>query len=96
MRKEKEKDIYLKCEDKKFFGLEVGTVYMIEIENDEEAESKIEKKTYKALATETKKTTGKDLLTQELKNMSADELREAGDKYKQILEARELEDVLYS
>ena len=49
---------------------------MIEVENDVEAESKIEKKTYKALApTETKKTTAKDLLTNELKNMSADELR---------------------
>ena len=97
LRKEKEKDIFLKCEDKKFYGLEVGTVYMIEIENDEEAESKVEKKTYKALApVNNTKTTAKDLLTNELKNMSADELREAGDKYKEILEARELEDVLFS
>lgn len=59
------------------------------------AESKIEKKTYKAGNAETKKTTGKDLLTEELKNMSVDELGKS-DKYKEVLEARELEDCLYN
>jgi hypothetical protein len=57
----------------------------------------VEKKVYTAHdSTETKKTTGKDLLTQELKNMSADELRAQGNKYKELIEARELEDCLYN
>ena len=93
---DKEKTNYLKSEDKKFYGLEVGTQYVVEVLEDEEAESKIEKKTYTAAPTSEKKMTAKDLLTQELKNMSADELREAGDKYKEIIEARELEDCLYN
>ena len=51
-------------------------MYVIEVVEDDEAESKVEKKVYTANnAGEAKKTTGKDLLTQELKNMSADELR---------------------
>lgn len=37
-----------------------------------------------------------DALTHELKQMSTDELREKGDKYKQLLEARDLEDILFS
>jgi hypothetical protein len=39
---------------------------------------------------------GVDALTEELKKLSPEELREAGDKYKQLLEARDLEDILYS
>ena len=35
---------------------------------------------------EKKKTTGADLLTEELKKMSASELAEAGDKYKELIE----------
>jgi hypothetical protein len=70
---------------------------VIEVVEDDEAESKVEKKVYTAVDTgEAKKTTGKDLLTQELKNMSADELRAQGDKYKELIEARELEDCLYN
>jgi hypothetical protein len=37
-----------------------------------------------------------DAITHELKQMSTDELREKGDKYKQLLEARDLEDILFS
>ena len=69
--------------------------YVIEVEEDVVAEAKIEKKSYKAPTAETKKTTGKYLLTQELKNMSVDELGKS-DKYKEVLEARELEDCLYN
>jgi hypothetical protein len=35
------------------------------------------------------------LLTKQLKGLSTEELREKGDHYKQLLEARDLEDVLY-
>ena len=56
------------------------------MEEDDEAESKIEKKTYTAEVAEKKKTTGADLLTEELKKMSASELAEAGDKYKELIE----------
>lgn len=34
-------------------------------------------------------------LTGELKKMTAEELREHGDKYKELLEQRDLEDILY-
>jgi|LauGreDrversion4_2_1035121.scaffolds.fasta_scaffold2620898_1 hypothetical protein len=34
-------------------------------------------------------------LTDELKSMTHEELLEKGDKYKEIIEARDLEDILY-
>ena len=40
-------------------------------------------------------TSGSAALTRELKGMSVDELREGGERYKALLEARDLEDVLY-
>ena len=96
IRKDKQRDVYLKNENKIFYGLEEGTVYVVEVEEDVEAEAKVEKKVYEPMKKEAKKTTAQDLLTQELKNMSSDELKEAGDKYKSILEARDLEDCLYN
>jgi hypothetical protein len=36
------------------------------------------------------------LLTAELKTLSADELKEAGPRYRALIEARDLEDMLYS
>lgn len=94
LRKEKEPDLYLRCENKCFYDLEVGQIYLIEVEEDDVAESKIQKTTYKAVKTETKKkTTGADLLTQDLKNMTTEELTAQGSKYKEALEARELEEM---
>jgi len=37
-----------------------------------------------------------DQLTNELKGMSIEELKSKGDKYKEIIEARDLEDVLFN
>ena len=45
---------------------------------------------------EKKKTTASDLLTNELKAMSMEEIAEHGDKFKMLLEQRDLEDCLYS
>ncbi len=39
---------------------------------------------------------GVDALTEELKKLSPEELRAGGDKYKALLEARDLEDILFS
>ena len=39
---------------------------------------------------------GSAAVTQELKSLSADELREAGPRYRALLEARDCEDVLFS
>ena len=65
LRKEKERDIYLKQDNKVFHGLEEGTVYVVEVVEDDEAEAnRGDKVVYKALnSNETKKTTQKDLLT---------------------------------
>ncbi len=43
-----------------------------------------------------KKTAASSALTDELKSMSHQQLMEKGERYKELLEARELEDVLYS
>ena len=40
-------------------------------------------------------TSGSAAITAELKGLSVEELREQGDKYKALLEARDLEDCLY-
>ena len=37
-----------------------------------------------------------DSITQELKGMSAEELTEAGERYQQLREARDLEEILFS
>ena len=36
------------------------------------------------------------MITDELKGMSIDEIMEKGDKYKQLIEARDLEECLYN
>jgi hypothetical protein len=36
-----------------------------------------------------------DLITQQLKGMSIEEIQSKGDKYKELIEARDLEDILY-
>ena len=43
-----------------------------------------------------KPASGVALLTAELKAMSSDELRAGGERYRALLEARDVEDVLYS
>ena len=45
---------------------------------------------------EKKTKTAHDLLTEELKGMSLEELEAKGAKYQEVLEARELENILYN
>ena len=55
MSPEKQKGVYVEQKDKVFLGLIGGTTYVVEVEEDEVAESKIEKTTYKAVVEEKKK-----------------------------------------
>ena len=57
MYPEKEKEAYVEQEDRTFLNLVDGGTYMIEVEEDEVAESKIEKTTYKAQVVEKKSKT---------------------------------------
>lgn len=52
---EKDKGVYVEQKDKVFLGLLDGTTYVVEVEEDEVAESKIEKTVYKAVEVEKKK-----------------------------------------
>ena len=96
MYPEKEKEAYVEQEDRTFLNLVDGGTYMIEVEEDEVAESKIEKTTYKAQVVEKKTKTQAELLTDELKNMSLEEIEAKGAKMQELLEAREIENILYS
>ena len=79
---EKEKGQYVEQKDKTFLGLIDGTSYVIEVEEDAEAESKIEKTTYKAVVIEEKKTNNKvKELTDELKGMTLEEIEAKGAKF---------------
>lgn len=74
-------------------------IYVIEVEEDAEEEAERRKNSkpiqfYKA--DDGPKKNGRiDGLTNQLKGMSLDELKEKGDKYKELIEARDLEDILY-
>ena len=84
---------------KAWMGLEDGGIYIVEIEEDNEAEAERRKNAkpiefYKP--EEKMKKNGRiDGLTNQLKGMSIKELEEKGDKYKELIEARDLEDILY-
>ena len=70
---------------------------MVQVEEDAEAEAKIEKKTFKAAPKDEIKQNKKVLeLTEELKGMSLEEIAEKSAKFQEIQEARDLEDILYS
>ena len=82
------------------------TVYIVEIEEDPkilEQEALGAEQTYKAaqsrraeLCGGQKPSAASAAITDKLKKMSTDELREAGAEDQQLLEARDLEDMLYA
>ncbi len=90
-----------------FFNLQGGKTYWVLVEEDlEEAKLSEErnrayldrkaKATFNQEASCGQKKRGVDLLTEELKNLSAEELREAGPRYQELLAARDLEDCVFS
>ena len=91
-----------------FRNLENGKTYWVLIEEDAEeakrseersrafAQRKEEKQKDDNVSGFSQKKRGVELLTEELKKLSADELREAGPRYKELLAARDLEDCLFS
>ena len=98
------------ADDSFFFNLNDGKTYWVLVEEDPE-EAKLSEERNRAymdrkaqmrsgpLNQETscgQKKRGVDLLTDELKKLSADELREAGPRYQELLAARDLEDCLFS
>ena len=95
LRPEKEKEVYLECNGKSFINTIPGAVYFVEVEEDPEEAAK-EKTTYIAPKIEKKVKTAHDMLTEELKGMSLEQLEAKGAKYQEVLEARELEDILYN
>ena len=95
LRTEKEKDVYLEISGKSFINTVPGATYFVEVEEDPEEAGK-EKTTYIAPKSEKKVKTAQDILTDQLKGMSLEELEAKGAKYQEALEARELEDILYS
>jgi hypothetical protein len=70
--------------------------YALEIEEDEVAERDVPRKAYVAEKEPVKCCARKkDYLTEELKQMSVEEIREGGEKYRQLIEQRELEDIVF-
>ncbi|KAI8825449.1 hypothetical protein BJ741DRAFT_632090 [Chytriomyces cf. hyalinus JEL632] len=81
------------------FMLEDGKIYRVEIEADVEEEKRLMSRpvgtgAYKA-AVKKGVNRASDLITQELKGMTREQLAEKGDRYKELIEARELEDALF-
>ena len=89
-----------------FYGCTDGEEYRVSVEEDP-AELEKERANYKPIQFLSREETSNnvtgtrtrnrasDRITQELKNMSATELAAQGHRYKQLIEARELEDCLY-
>lgn len=75
---EKQRGEYVEQKDRTFLNLVDKAVYVIEVVEDEEAEAKIEKTKYVAPTKEEKKKNAADLLTEELKGMSLDEIAAKG------------------
>ena len=93
-----------KLERFKFTGFQDGKTYRVAVELDPEEEKRLntrEPGTYGIKHysnnnnSNSKKTTNSDLITRELQGMSLAQLEEKGERYKELIEARELEDVLY-
>uniref|UniRef100_A0A7S1NZ21 Uncharacterized protein n=1 Tax=Vitrella brassicaformis TaxID=1169539 RepID=A0A7S1NZ21_9ALVE len=79
-----------------FEGLEANGTYVLQVEEDP-AQADRPSKTYEAPSVETcplKKSAKVADITRELQGMSVEEIREKGDKYKELVEARDLEDTL--
>ena len=82
-----------------FVDLEDGKTYRVSVNADPEEELRKEKTTYKApTITTTAKNNVRVMndLTNQLKGLTHEELMEKGEKYQELIEARELEAVLYS
>jgi len=95
------------CEDPPgtYQGLQDGKVYWVRIEEDEEEKAKYDaapKRVYVPPSAEDLELMGNgekrgvDAITQELKKLSADELRQGSQRYKELIEARDLQDCLYN
>jgi len=83
-----------------YHGLLDGHTYVLSVVEDEAAEEEARAagpaRSYRGMKQETRGTTAASRgLTEELKKLSTDELRDQSDRYKQLVEARDLEDVLY-
>ena len=80
-----------------FDGLEPGGAYTLSVEEDAAAEEAAgPRKTYKGAEKDDAAASGASRLTDELKALSTDELRDGSERYKALKEARDLEDVLFS
>ena len=88
---------YLPNEGGAWSCVELGKTYVVEVQEDEAAEAERRKnsKPISFYKEETKKNGRIDGITNQLKGMSIKELEEKGDKYKELIEARDLEDILY-
>ena len=88
-----------------FANMQTGKTYWVLVEEDAE-EAKLSEERNRAYVERKAKQRdepvcqsekrGVALLTEELKKLSAEELREAGPRYKELLAARDLEDCLFS
>jgi len=99
--KDKSRKYFPKVPDgsKAWMGLEDGGIYIVEIEEDNEAEAERRKNAkpiefYKP-EDKLKQNSRINGITAQLKGMSTKELEEKGDKYRELIEARDLEDILY-
>ncbi|TNV76308.1 hypothetical protein FGO68_gene14561 [Halteria grandinella] len=84
--------------DKAWVNVQEGKVYVLEVDEDAEVEAERRKnaKPIEFYKPEQPKQNARiNGLTAQLKGMSIDELKEKGDKYKELIEARDLEDILY-
>jgi hypothetical protein len=83
---------------KAWIGVEEGKVYVLEVDEDAEIEAERKKnaKPIEFFKPDKLKENGRiNGITAQLKGMSLNELKEKGDKYKELIEARDLEDILY-
>ncbi|CAD8131446.1 unnamed protein product [Paramecium pentaurelia] len=100
--------LILKSEDKKkifefsrggWDGCENGKTYYVEVEEDpiQEEWDRKNSKPYQAPKEDTCPLKNKklELITSELKAMSIDEIKDKGSKFKELIEARDLEDILF-
>lgn len=96
--KAKEKTCVEETNDR-FLNLIDKETYFLEIEEDGTAEAKRERKIYKAEPIPSicikKERKNVELLTDELKNMDIEKIKDRDEDYKKLVEARDLEDILY-
>ena len=103
LREEKDKErryLLKEANGSGWHSIEDGNVYIIDIEEDEEMERERRKNAkpiefYKPEA-KSGNNTRIEGITKELKGLSMKELEEKGEKYRELIEARDLEDILYN